>query len=93
MTFMRNKQNYNLSLKFPSYIYDFYCPLRESFRWFDLMLTDEVMSGQSVILTTLFLGKPPTGTLPVLCVYSFTINDNGSSLTSRRGRMVKEIFS
>ena len=32
-------------------------------------LTAEVMSGRSVILTTLFLGKPHRGSLPVLCTF------------------------
>ena len=32
------------------------------------------MSGQSVILTTLFLNKPPRGSLPALSVHYFAIN-------------------
>ena len=32
------------------------------------------MSGLSVNLTTLFLGKPPRDSLPVLSVHSFAIN-------------------
>ena len=34
----------------------------------------EVMLGRSVILTTLFLSKPPKGRLPVLSVHSFALN-------------------
>ena len=33
-----------------------------------------VILSLSVILTTLFLGKPPGGSLPVLSVHSFAIN-------------------
>ena len=36
-----------------------------------LQSTAKVMSGWSVILATLFLGKPPTGRLPVYSAYSF----------------------
>ena len=36
------------------------------------VIAAEVMSGQSVILTTLFLGKPPGSSLPVL--HYFAIN-------------------
>ena len=34
----------------------------------------EVMSGRSVILSTLFLVKPPGGRLPVLSAHPFAIN-------------------
>ena len=36
--------------------------------------TAEVMSGRSVILSTLFLGKPPRGRLPELSAHPFVIN-------------------
>ena len=36
--------------------------------------TAEVMSGRSVILSTLFLGKPPRGSLPGLSAHHFAIN-------------------
>ena len=36
-------------------------------------LPAEVMSGRSVILSTLFLGKPPRGRLPVLSAHHFTM--------------------
>ena len=54
------------------WVYDTYIWLRISL--FDLMLTAEIILGLSVILTTKFLGKPPKGSLPVLCVHFFTIN-------------------
>ena len=36
--------------------------------------TAEVMSGRSVIISTLFLGKPPRGRWPVLSAHPFAIN-------------------
>ena len=52
----------------------------------------EVMLGRSVILTTLFLGKPHWGSLPVIrgvhILLPFT--DNCSSWISRRGRVAVE---
>ena len=51
----------------------------------------EVMSGPSVILTTLSLGKPPRGSLQVLSAYSLALTENYSYRI--RGRMVIEIFS
>ena len=48
------------------------------------------MSGPSVILTTLSLGKPPRGSLQVLSAYSWALTENSYRI---RGRMVIEIFS
>ena len=47
------------------------------FVWVDALRprsTAEIMSGRSVILSTLFLDKPPRGRLPVLSAHPFAIN-------------------
>ena len=47
------------------------------FVWVDVLRprsTVEVMSGRSVILSTLFDGKPPQGRYPVLMAHPFAIN-------------------
>ena len=52
--------------------------LPEGHHWFDLLLyiQGKLRSfGGSVILTTLFLGKPPGGRLPVLSAHSFAIDN------------------
>ena len=54
--------------------------------------TADVMSGRSVFLTTLFLGKPPRSSLPVLIINSSAINCK-LVLISGRGRMAIVIFS
>ena len=48
------------------------------------MVIAEVMLGRSVILTTLFLSKPPRGSLPVLSIHSFAINQQLLFLNQRK---------